>query len=368
MRRRLIPLIDWYIIKKFLTTYFFLIIIVVSIAIIFDFNERIDKLIACPATWQQICFVFYLNWIPYFANLFSPLFVFISVIFFTSNLAGRSEIIAMKAAGMSFNRILRPYFISAALIAALSFGLGCYVIPHSNEQRVAFDNRYLSKKKAFSKDPTNIQMQVDTGVVAYIGRFNNATKTGYEFSLDKFENKKLVSRLTAYTIQYDTLAQRPYSWTINNYRIRTLKGGREYLTSGNSLDSTILIQPSDFYYLKGQQETLTQPELRKFIKRQQLRGVAGVAIFQVEYHKRLAAPFAAFILTLIGVCLSSQNRKGGMGAALGAGLALAFTYILFQSIAGTYATNAGCPPALAAWIPNIVFSIIAYILYRRAPQ
>ncbi len=354
--------------KKFLTTYFFLIIIVVSVAVIFDVNEHIDKLIACSATWQQICFVFYLNWIPYFANLFSPLFVFITVIFFTSKLAGNSEIVAMRAAGMSFNRLLRPYMISAALIAALSFGLGCYVIPHSNEQRVAFDNRYLSKKKVFSKDPTNIQMQVDTGVVAYIGRFNNATKTGYEFSLDKFENKKLVSRLTAYTIQYDTLAQRPYSWTINNYRIRTLKGGREHLTSGNSLDSTILIQPSDFYYLKGQQETLTQPELRKFIKRQQLRGVAGVAIFQVEYHKRLAAPFAAFILTLIGVCLSSQKRKGGMGAALGAGLALAFTYILFQGVAGTYATNAGCPPALAAWIPNIIFSIIAYILYRRAPQ
>lgn len=367
-RHALIKRLDWYIIKKFLTTYFFLIVIVISIAVIFDFNERIDKLIACPATWQQICFEFYLNWIPYFANLFSPLFVFISVIFFTSNLAGRSEIIAMKAAGMSFDRLLRPYMISAALIAALSFGLGCYVIPHSNEIRVDFDNRYLSKRKAFSKDPTNIQMQVDTGVVAYLGRFNNSTKTGYEFSLDKFENKKLVSTLKAWSIQYDTLAEHPYSWTIQNYTIRTLRGNREYITSGASLDSIIHIQPSDFYYLKGQQETLTQPQLRRFIQRQQLRGVAGVAVFQVEYHKRLAAPFAAFILTLIGVCLSSQKRKGGMGAALGAGLALAFTYILFQSIAATYATNAGCPPLLAAWIPNIVFAIIGYILYRRTPQ
>lgn len=365
---RLLTRIDWYIIKKFLTTYVFLIVIIIVIAIIFDFNERIDKLMSSSATWQQICFQYYLNFVPYFSNLFSPLFIFISVIFFTSKLAGNSEIIAMKSAGMSFNRLLRPYMMAAAIIAALSFVLGCYVIPKSNEQKVAFENRYIRKKNMFTLEATNIQMQVDTGVVAYIGRFDNSTKTGYEFSLDKFENKKLVSHLTAYTIQYDTLADHPYSWSVRGYRLRTLRGNREVISSGMSLDTTILMQPSDFFYLKGQQETLTQPQLREFIDRQILRGASGVALFQVEYHKRLAAPFAAFILTLMGVCLSSQKRKGGMGAALGFGLALSFTFILFQSVSASFATNAGMPPVIAVWIPNTVFAIIAYILYRKSPQ
>lgn len=360
--------IDWYIFKRFLTTYVFLILIVMSVAIIFDFNERIDKLLSSDATWKQICFDYYLNFVPYFANLFSPLFIFISVIFFTSNLAIRSEIIAMKAAGMSFRRILRPYMMAAAVIAATSFVLGSYIIPPGNEKRVEFENRYFRKKNFHTMEATNVQMQVDTGVIAYIGRFDNRTKTGYEFSLDKFEDKRLVSHLTAYTIQYDTLADHPYSWSIRSWRLRTLKGRREIITSGMQLDSTILMQPSDFFYLKGQQETLTLPQLREFIDRQKLRGAAGVALFEVEYHKRIAAPFAAFILTLIGVCVSSQKRKGGMGAALGFGLALSGLYILFQSISASFATNAGLIPMIAVWIPNLVFALVAYVLYKRTPQ
>lgn len=339
-----------------------------AIAIIFDFNERIDKLLSSAATWQQICFQYYLNFIPYYICLFSPLFIFISVIFFTSKLAGNSEVIAMRAAGMSFRRLLRPYMVSAALIALITLLLNCFVIPSGNEQRVAFENLHFRKKNVTMMEASNVQMQVDTGVVAYIGRFDNHTKTGYEFSLDKFENKKLVSHLTAYAIQYDTLAEHPYSWSVRSYRIRTLRGNREYITSGYTLDTTILMQPSDFFYLRGQQETLTQPQLREFIKRQQLRGASGVALFEVEYHKRIASPFAAFILTLIGVCLSSQKRKGGMGASLGFGLALSMGYILFQSIAASFATNSQLPAFLAVWIPNIIFAIIAYILYRRTPQ
>lgn len=367
-RLRLVSLLDWYIIKKFLSTYIFLILIVMSIAIIFDFNEHIDKLMSSSATWQQIVFKYYLNFVPYFAYLFSPLFVFIAVIFFTSNLAGHSEIIAMKAAGVSFNRLLRPYIISAAVIAGLSFVLGCYIIPPSNENRVQFQNQYFRKKNISTLEASNVQMQVDTGIVAYIGRFDNRTKTGYEFSLDKFENKKLVSHLTAYVIQYDTLAERPYMWSIRNYTIRTLRGNREQIQSGMEMDSMIMMQPSDFFYLKGQQETLTQPQLSEFIDRQRLRGASGVALFQVEYHKRIASPFAAFILTLIGVCLSSQKRKRGMGASLGFGLALSFTYILFQSVSASFATNAGMHPMLAVWLPNIIFAIVAYILYKRTPQ
>lgn len=358
--------IDRYIIAKFLSTYLFLIAIVILIAIIFDYNEKIDKFTQSHVSVEKIIFDYYVNFIPYFINLFSPLFVFIAVILFTTKLAGNSEIIAMKAAGMSFRRLLRPYMISAGIIAVTTFLLGAYVIPRGNVARVNFENAYVKKK-----DPTtaeNIQMQVDDGVVAYITHFDNVSKSGYGFSLDKFKDKKLVSHLTAQNIQYDTLSDRRNSWTLSMYRIRTLQGMREEITTGEKLDTIIMMEPSDFFYVRNQQETLTLPELDEFITRQKMRGAPNISTFEVEYHKRIATPFAAFILTLIGASLSSQKRKGGMGLSLGIGLALSFSYIMFQTVSSTFATNAGFPAMLAVWIPNIVFAIIAFILYKRTPQ
>ena len=359
--------IDRYIIYKFLSTYIFLITIIVVIAVIFDFNEKIDKLTQSQAPVQKIIFDYYVNFVPYFANLFSPLFVFIAVIFFTSKLAGNSEIIAMKSTGMSFRRLLRPYMFSAALIALTTYLLGAYVIPQSNVAKVNFENRYI-KKKTDITSVDNVQMQGDTGVVAYITHFDNVTKSGYGFSLDKFEDKKLVSHLTAQSIQYDTLSDRRFSWTLRQYKIRTLKGMREKLESGNKLDTIIIMEPKDFFYVRGQQETMTVPELEEFIGRQKLRGAAGVSTFEVEYHKRFATPFAAFILTLIGVSLSCEKRKGGMGASIGAGIALSFAYILFQTVSATFAINAGWPAMLAVWLPNLIFAVVAAVLYRRTPQ
>lgn len=359
--------IDRYIISKFLSTYIFLIAIIVVIAIIFDYNEKIDKFASSNATWQQVVFDYYLNFVPYFVNLFSPLFVFIAVIFFTSKLADNSEIIAMKSTGMSFKRLLRPYFYSAALIALCTFMLGAYVIPRGNVERVNFENTYIKKKTDITA-VDNVQMQVDTGVVAYITHFDNTNKSGYGFSLDKFVNKKLVSHLTAQNIQYDTLSARRFSWTLRYYTIRTLKGMREEITSGERLDTIIIMEPKDFFYVRGQQETMTVPQLSEFIDRQRLRGAAGISTFEVEYHKRFAMPFAAFILTLIGVSLSCEKRKGGMGTSIGIGIALSFSYILFQTISSTFALNAGLPAMIAVWIPNILFAIIAFVLYRRTPQ
>lgn len=358
--------IDRYIITKFLSTYIFLIAIIISIAIIFDFNEKIDKITQSHVSIQKVIFDYYLNFVPYFSNLFSPLFVFIAVIFFTSKLADNSEIIAMKSTGMSFRRLLRPYMISAGIIALTTFLLGAYVIPRGNVARVNFDNTYIKKKKITSAD--NIQMQVDTGVVAYITHFDNITKSGYGFSLDKFVNKKLVSHLTAQTIQYDTLSERRYSWSLLNYQIRTLKGMREKITSGEKMDTVIMMEPSDFFYTNNQQETMTLPQLDEFIDRQKLRGAAGVSTFEVEFHKRFAMPFAAFILTIIGVSLSCEKRKGGMGTSIGIGLTLSFSYILFQTISSTFAINAGWPPMISVWIPNLLFALIAFILFKKTPQ
>lgn len=358
--------LDRYIIVKFLSTYLFLITIIITIAIIFDFNERIDKFTQSHVSMQKVIFDYYLNFIPYFVNLFSPLFVFIAVIFFTSKLADNSEIIAMKAAGMSFGRLLRPYMFSALLIAVTTFVLGAYVIPKGNVAKVNFENTYIKKKKSTIVE--NVQLQVDSGVVAYIAQFDNETKRGYGFLLDKFKNKQMVARLMASNIQYDTIAENKYTWTVTNYSIRQFKGMREEITSGAKLDTIIMMEPSDFFYVQNQQETMTLPQLKEFIERQSRRGASGVSTFEVEYHKRFATPFAAFILTIIGAALSSQKRKGGMGTSIGIGLALSFSYILFQTVTATFATNAGWPPMLAVWLPNLIFALIAFVLYRRTPQ
>lgn len=358
--------LDRYIIAKFIGTYIFSIALIISISIVFDVNENLAKFSNYHAPLRAIVFDYYANFIPYFANIFSPLFVFIAVIFFTSKLAGNSEIIAMLACGMSFKRLLRPYLFSAFLIAVLNFYLGSYVIPKGNIIRQNFESQYKNKKKITTA--SNVQLQVDKGVIAYIQQYDDRTKTGYGFSLDKFENKKLVSHMTANTIQYDTISDSRYHWRCTNYKIRSLKGMREHIKSGASIDTTIIMEPMDLVFSKGQQETFTSPELLRYISKQQDRGSGSVVQYQVEYHKRIATCFASFILTIIGASLSSRKRKGGMGLYLGIGLALSFAYILLQTVSATFAINASTPPMLAAWIPNLLYFFIAYYCYRKAPN
>ena len=358
--------LDWYIIKKFIGTYFFSIILIISIAIVFDVNEHLAKFTQYHAPLKAIVFDYYANFIPYFANLFSPLFVFISVIFFTSKLAGSSEIIAMLAAGVSFKRLMRPYMMSCVFISLLSYYLSAYVIPHGTIIRQNFETTYKNKKKNTAAD--NVQLQVGQGVIAYIQHYDNTSKKGYGYSLDKFENKKLVSHMTATDIQYDTISDTKYKWKVRNWKIRQLKGLREHITSGAQRDTVIIMEPADLVYSKGQQETFTSPELYDYISKQIDRGSSNVVQYQVEYHKRIAASFASFILTIIGLSLSSRKRKGGMGLYLGIGLALSFTYIMLQTISSTFAINANFPPMLAAWTPNIIFAFVAYFCYRHAPN
>lgn len=358
--------LDKYIIGKFIGTYFFAIALIISISIVFDFNENLSKFSEYHAPWRAIILDYYANFVPYFANLFSPLFVFIAVIFFTSKMAGNSEIIAIIAAGVSFKRLMRPYMISCILISALSFGLAAYVIPKGNVVRQNFESMYKNKKKNTSAD--NVQLQVDKGVIAYIQHYDNTRKQGFGFCLDKFENKKLVSHMTAASIQYDTIAESKYHWKAQGWKIRVMRGMKEKITSGAVKDTIIQMEPMDLIFSKGQQETFTSPQLREYINKQIDRGSKNIVQYEVEYHKRIASSFASFILTTIGVSLSSRKRKGGMGMYLGIGLALSFTYIMLQTISATFAINAGVAPMLAAWVPNITFSIIAYFCYRKAPK
>ena len=364
--RRYVKTIDWYIIKKFLTTYFFAIALIISISIVFDVNENLSKFTEYHAPLKAIVFDYYLNFIPYFSNLFSPLFVFIAVIFFTSKMAGNSEIISILAAGISFKRMMRPYMISAALISLLTFYLGSYVIPKGTVIKQNFETLYKNKKRNNAAE--NVQLQVGKGIIAYIQHYDNNLKRGYGFSLDKFENKKLVNHMTASEIQYDTISNSKFHWKATSWRIRDMKGLKEKITSGNAIDTLILMEPTDLVFSKGQQETFTSPQLREYIDRQIDRGSTNVVQYEVEYHKRIALSFASFILTTIGVSLSSRKRKGGMGLYLGIGLALSFGYIMLQTVSATFAINAGTPAMLAAWIPNIIFAVVAWFCYRQAPR
>ena len=290
--------LDRYIMAKFIGTYIYSIILIISIAIVFDVNENLSKFATNSAPLKAIVFDYYANFVPYFSNLFSPLFVFIAVIFFTSKLAGNSEIIAMLAAGVSFKRLMKPYMLSAALIAVVNFYLISNVIPHGTVIRQDFEAKYKNSKRTTSA--SNVQLMVGPGIIAYIQNYDNRTKTGYGFSLDKFENKKLVSHMTASTIRYDSISDTRFHWKANNYKIRKLKGLREEITTGVMLDTVIHMEPMDLVFSKGQQETLTSSELRQYISKQTERGSGNVVQYiwvsvwhspsPISYCRRLVPP------------------------------------------------------------------------------
>ena len=363
-KKKWLKRLDRYIIGKFLGTYFFAIALIISIAVAFDVNENIDDFINNKAPLQAIMFDYYLNFIPYYTNLFSPLFVFIAVIYFTSKLAENSEIIAMFSTGMSFKRMMVPYMISAGIIAAVSYLLSAEVIPKGSITRLNFEQVYKNKKKV--SYARNIQLEVDTGVIAYMERYEDYNKTGYRFSLDKFEDHKLVAHMTARRATYDTTSV--HKWIVKDYMIREMHGMKETITKGDRLDTIINMEPQDFLITRKQHETMTSPQLKEYIDKQKRRGFANIKEFEVEYYKRIATTFAAFILTVIGVSLSSKKTKGGMGLHLGIGLGLSFSYILFQTISSTFAINGNMHPNLAVWIPNILYLFIAIYLYRKAPK
>ncbi|MDE6093493.1 MAG: LptF/LptG family permease [Muribaculaceae bacterium] len=355
---RKFKILDRYIMGKFLGTYVFAIALILAITVMFDINEKLDAFLKAPL--KATVFDYFLNFLPYFANQFSPLFTFIAVIFFTSKLAGNSEIIAMLSSGVSYKRLLRPYLASAAVIAIATFILGSYIIPPANIKRIDFTNTYVKNKRVDYGN--NIMIQVAPSQIAYMTRYDNNLRTGYKFSIESFEDKQLVSRLTSQSIKWDTL----YNWTVRDYMIRDFEDGREIIRTGNSLDTIIRFEPRDFLISENDHETLTTPQLDEYIQRQKERGVANIKSFEIEYHRRYAMLGAAFILTVIGMSLSSKKVRGGMGLNIGIGLALSFSYILFMTMTSTFAVSGLTSPMVAMWIPNVIYTIVAIALYRRA--
>lgn len=359
-RRRLIKHFDAYIMKQFLGTFFFAILLLLAIVVMFDFNEKIDAMLTAPV--KETVFKYFMNFLPYFANQFAPLFVFISVIFFTSKLADHSEIIAMMSSGISFKRLLVPYMASASVIAAGTLLLALYVIPPANVKRIDYTNQWVKNKRIDYGE--NIQLQVRPGVMAHLSRFDNPMKLGYRLSLEEFDGNTLKSRLTAENVKYDTLGK----WRIRNYCIRHFKGLQESMVTGNEMDTMLNFEPKDFLISKNDEEMLTSPQLKSYINKQKARGVANIQSFEIEYEKRYAMTAAAFILTVIGLSLSSRKVRGGMGMNIGIGLLLSFSYILFMTVTQTFAVSGYTSPRVAMWVPNIIYTIIAIFLYRRAAR
>jgi len=356
-----IKILDWYIIRKFLGTFFFALGLIIAIAIVFDISEKIDDFLEKEAPMRAIVFDYYLNFIPFFGNLFSPLFVFISVIYFTSRMASQTEIVAILSSGGSFKRMLVPYMVGAAILASISLYLNNYVIPHSNTTRIAFETKYI--KNPFIYKNKHVHRQIAPGEFIYFESFNNIDKIGYQFSFEKFKDGKLTYKLLSDRVIWDSVKTK---WTVESYFIRHIDGMNERVESGFQKDTVFAFTPDEFSRRSNYIETMDTGVLNDFIKQEQSRGSEEVPFYLVEKYRRTSFPFATFILTIIGVSLSSRKVRGGIGVQIGAGILLSFTYIMFMQVSQTFATNGNMPAILAVWLPNIFFSMIAAYLLRSA--
>jgi len=355
--------LDVYIIKKFLGTFFYSIILIISIAIVFDFAERLDDFIDGHAPLNKIIFDYYLNFIPYFTNLFTSLFVFISVIFFTSKMAQNTEIIAILSSGISFKRFMRPYFISAAIIAVLSFVLSNFVIPHSNKKKIDFEYRYI--RNPYRNDEINIHKQIEPGLFIYVENYSVESDIAYKFSMERFDNGHLVSKLISDFAQWDSTKE---NWKLNNYYLRTFAGDHDEIVQGTSMDITLKLRPEDFKRRVEIVETMDYTRLNQFIEEQKLEGSENIEAYLVQKYQRMINPLSIFVLTLIGLSVSSRKVRGGIGMHLGIGLLLSFSYILFLQISTNMSIGGTLLPILGVSIPTIIYSVVAIFLYYLTPK
>ncbi|MEN9445319.1 MAG: hypothetical protein RIS47_2210 [Bacteroidota bacterium] len=357
-------ILDRYILGKFLGTFFYSLSLIISIAVIFDYSEKIDDFIEHSAPWNKIIFEYYLNFIPYYANLFSFLFIFIAVIFFTSKMATRSEIVSILASGISFRRMLLPYFVGASVLALLSFGLSAYIIPRATKVRFDFEEVYYRNATA-NFDTKDFHRQTRPGEFIYLESYNTSVDIGYKFSIENFENGALKRKLLSDHIRWDSDSLR---WMVYDYYIRVGDStGRQNLYYGYQMDTVMNFLPSEFKRRQAFVETMNIHELDDYLDESILAGTPTEAIL-VEKYKRFASPFSAFILTLIGVTVASRKSRRGTGVHIGIGLALSFGYIVFQQISAQFGIKGGLSPFIAVWIPNATFTVIAIYLYRKAPK
>lgn len=358
-------IIDRYIIRKFLGTFVFALALIMTIAVVFDFAEKIDDFMQNEAPVRAIVFDYYMNFIPYFAILFAPLFVFITVIFFTSKMAQNTEIVAILNSGMSFQRMMWPYFLSSLTIGVFTFLITNFVIPQSNLKRLNFEDQYY-KARYRNTQLVSIHRQVYPNIYMYMESYNPISRSGRNFTIEHFDmDGRLLSKLSSASVRWDTLSNK---WSAWNYYIRDISDSLEVISTGRRIDTTLTISPADFSRSPEFVGTMTYRELHDYIDVLKLQGSEEIKVFQVERHRRFSVPFSVFILALIGVSLSSQKVRGGIGMKIGIGLMLSFTYILFLQFASQFSLKGNLDPMLAMWIPNIVYAFIGVFLYRIAPK
>ena len=355
--------LDWYIVKKFLGTFFFSISLILLIVVVFDISEKIDDFIEKDAPLRGIIFDYYLNFIPYFGNLFSPLFTFVAVIFFTSKMANNTEIISILSSGISFNRFLRPFMLSAGLLAILSFTLSNFIIPPANSERLEFENTYI--KNPYKNRDKDIHMQIKPGQFIYMQSYNTKRNIGYKFSMEQFENNELQEKLFCNYIKWNETTE---NWTVHNYFIRKIDHLNEEIIEGDTLVLTINLHPNDFNVRRSMVETMNMFQLNDYIKEERMKGSKNLVFHIIEQQKRFAYPFATLILTIVAVAMASRKIRGGIGLHLGLGLLISFAYILFMQVSTTFATNGDLSPIIAVWIPNLLFASLGLYLLKKAPK
>ncbi len=357
-------ILDIYILKKFLTTYVFVVLVILAVICAIDYSEKSDDFLKHSLGFKEIVVVYYFNFVMHLIGLITPLMVFIATVFVTSRMAGRTEIIAMLSGGMSYLRLFVPYMIGAIMIAVFSFYLSGWVVPRANKIRVEFESTYV--KKPFSFDERNVHSKIDSNTYVYLQSYNNNTFNGRKFTIERIENRKLVEKLSAENITWDTLK---HTWHIDDYKIHTFFTERELILKGKDMDTLMGLLPKDFESKYRYNETLTLPEIDEYIAEQKARGTAlELGIYYVEKYQRYASPFAIIILTLMGVVVSSKKTRQGTSFNIALGFVLAFVFILFVVVARSLGQSGALDPRVGAWIPNVIFGIVAIYLYWRAPK
>lgn len=354
--------IDWYIFRKFIGTFFFAISLLIVVVIVFDLSENVDSFMKNNASFYEVVFHYYIPFIPYFINLFIYLFTFISVIFFTSKLAGHTEVIAILSSGISFRRFLWPYLMAALLLASGSFYLGNFLIPRMDTVRRAFKNQYMENLTKSSG--SNIHVQIEKGTYAYVANYDLARSTGYKFTLEKFDKHELKYKLSSDKAVYDSINNR---WQLVNYSEHYFLP-EEKIVSGSKKDTVLRMKPTDFYFVKEDFEEMNLIELDNYIEESREKGADNILPYEIEYHKRMASPVAIIILTVIGASLSSRKTRGGMGLNLGIGITITFLYIIFMEFFRVFAISGAISPFMAGWLPNFIFATIGIYFLVKAPK
>jgi lipopolysaccharide export system permease protein len=356
-------IIDWYILKKFLSTFFFVVLILVAIIVVIDFTEKNDDFIKRKAPTKEIIVDYYLNFVPYIANLLSPITVFIATVFVTARLASHTEVIAILSSGISFIRLMKPYLVGAIIIGTGIFFLSGWIIPNANKVRVDFERKYL--KDPYYNDSRNIHMKVAPETYVYVESYDVTRNVGYRFTLEHINDTQLKTKLVSQRIEWQPEKEK---WKIYDYKIRSINGMSETLESGLEMDTTINLAPEAFDNNYLLYETFTLPELESFIGELQERGADNVAVYQIEKYLRFTSPFAIIILTMIGLIVSARKSRGGVGFQIAFGFVLAFIYILFFIMSRAIAQAGDISPMLAVWLPNMIFAGVGVLMYHTIPR